>query len=131
MTSSRIQALAVVALFALTIIALVLSFSTNPAEANAIPGVVAPIATTSNPTVTNSSALVFATSSCSARIISTSASPIMITFGDVAGNGGPTGSFGHIQAASTTVIYDSGQVGCGALRIYSFTSQVITVSEAR
>lgn len=131
MTLSRFQALALVGLFALTVIALVLSLSTRPAIADSLPGVVAPIATTSNPTVTSSASLVFATSSCSARVVTTYASPVMITFGDVAGNGGPTATFGHLQAASTTAIYSSNQVGCGALRIYSFTSQAITVSEAR
>lgn len=117
----------VLALFA---IALFVFNSPYPVSASAPSGLQASIATTSNPTVTSTAVLVFATSSCAARTISTSASPIMITFSDNQGKV-PTGSFGTLQAASTTVTYDSGQFGCGAVKIYSFTSQVITVAEAR
>lgn len=122
---------AVIALILTAIIAIGFNINSNKASASAPPGLPATIATTSNPTVTNTASLVFATSSCAARTITTYASPVMITFGDVAGNGGPTGVFGHLQAASTTSTYDSGQFGCGAVRIYSFVSQAITVSESR
>ena len=54
----------------------------------------------------------------------------MLTFSDNQGKV-PSGVYGHLQAASTTVAYDGGQYGCGAVRIYSFTSQAITVSESR
>lgn len=90
----------------------------------------ATVATTSNPTVTTSASLVFATSTCAARTISTVASPIMITFTDAQGKV-PTATFGVLQAASTTVAYDASQYGCGAVRIYSFVSSAITVQEAR
>jgi hypothetical protein len=43
----------------------------------------------------------------------------------------PTALIGHLQAASTTVSYDSGIYGCNAVRIYSFASSIITVSESR
>ena len=118
----------------LLLVSVFVTYRTPVANGAQYPGLAARIATTSNPTVTNSSTLVFATTTsvqCSSRTITTYASPIMITFADVAGNGGPTGTFGHLQPASTTVTYDSGLVGCGALRIYSFTSQAITVSEAQ
>lgn len=131
MNTNRYALPVVIVLTFLTALAIFLSYRTNPANASAFPGQQTSIATTSNPAVTNTASLVFASSTCTARIITTAASPIMITFGDIAGNGGPTGTFGHLQAASTTVVYDSGQVGCGALRVYSFTSQNITVSEAR
>lgn len=101
------------------------------AEASAFPGLSATIATTSNITVgTSVTAAAIATSSCQARIISTSASPVMLTFSDYAAQT-PTGSFGHLQGASTTVAYDSGLYGCGAVKIYSFTTQLITVSDVR
>lgn len=88
------------------------------------------IATSSNPTVDTTARLLFATSSCTARTITTYASPVMLTFTDNPGRV-PSAIYGHLQAASTTVVYDATQVGCGAVRIYSFTSQAITVSEAR
>lgn len=90
----------------------------------------ATVATTSNPTVNTTASLVFATSSCVARVISTTASPIMMTFTDAQGKV-PTATFGVLQPASTTVSYDASQYGCGAVRIYSFVSGAITVQEAR
>lgn len=98
------------------------------ADATSVP---ASVATTSNPTVGTTAVTVFATSTCAARTITTSANPIMITFSDRIGQT-PTGSFGHLQGASTTVTYDAGQFGCGLLKIYGFTgNQVITVTESR
>lgn len=90
----------------------------------------AAIATTSNPTVTTTAGTLFATSTCVSRIVTTSASAVMLTFSDYAGQT-PTGSFGHLQPASTTVVYDSGQFGCGRVQVYSFATQLITVSESR
>lgn len=108
------------------------SLQTPQAKASANPGMRTLVATTSNPAVSATAALVFASSTCTARIITTYASPIMITFSDSAGvGGGPTGTFGHLQAASTSILYDAGQYGCDAVRIYSFASQNITVSEER
>lgn len=120
---------------ALFVAVLALSFAfmanqSNYAHASAPSGLPSTIATSSNPTVTTTPSLVFATSSCAARIITTVASPIMITFSDNQGKV-PSGIFGHLQPASTTVVYDSGQYGCGAVRIYSFVSSAITVSESR
>lgn len=54
----------------------------------------------------------------------------MLTFSDYAGQT-PTGLYGHLQAASTTVAYDSGLYGCGLMKVYSFATQQITVSETR
>lgn len=98
--------------------------------AGAPSGLPATVATSSNPTVTTTAALVFATSSCAARIITTVASPIMITFSDNQGKV-PTALYGHLQPASTTVAYDSGIYGCGAVRVYSFASSAISVTETR
>lgn len=107
-------------------------FATQTSHASAPSGLGATVATSSNPTVTTTAALVFATTtnSCAARIVTTYASPVMITFTDAQG-AVPTGTYGHLQAASTTVAYDSGQYGCGAVKIYSFATQAITVSESR
>lgn len=90
----------------------------------------ATVATTSNPTVNTTPSLVFATSTCGARVISTTASPIMITFSDVQGSV-PSATFGTYQAASTTVTYGNGSFGCGAYRVYSFVAGTITVMESK
>lgn len=113
------------------LVAILLSVNVFTAHGSAPSGLRAIVATTSNPTVTSTAGLVFATSTqCSARVITTYASPIMVTFSDVQGKV-PTGTFGHLQAASTTVAYDSGIYGCETVRIYSFTSQAITVTETQ
>lgn len=60
---------------------------------------------------------VAATTTCSARILSTSAKPVMLTFTDA---DTPTGMFGVLQAASSTVVYDNTQYGCGKIKAYGF-----------
>lgn len=118
----------VVALILSALIAI--SFGTLITHASSPPGLPATIATTSPMAVTTTPSLVMATSSCSARIITTTASPIMIGFSDIQGFL-PSGTQGHLQAASSTVAYDSGQYGCGAVRVYSFVAGQITISESR
>ena len=105
-------------------------FSDRQVLGSAPAGLPATVATSSIAAVTTNATTVFATSSCAARIITTSASPIMITFSDNHGSV-PTGSFGHLQSASTTVAYDSGQYGCGAVKVFSFVAGTISVSESR
>jgi len=108
--------------------------NTRIAFASASSGLLATVATSSQATVTPNSANmnnhVFATSTCVARIVSSVASPLMLTFSDATGFG-PTALLGVVQAASTTVVYDSGQYGCNAVRIYSFATSTITVMESR
>lgn len=114
-------------------IANVLMQSAKEAHAAAPSGLMSSVATSSNPTVTTTPSLVFATttgSGCAARIITTGASPIMITFSDNQGKV-PSGTYGHLQAASTTSAYDGGLYGCQAVRIYSFVSGTISVTETR
>lgn len=94
----------------------------------AIPGLTTKVSTTSPASVTTTASLVFASSTCNSRVITTYASPIMIGFTDLRGFV-PSGVGGHLQLASTTVAYDSGIYGCAAWRVYSFTSQAITVSQ--
>jgi hypothetical protein len=94
-------------------------------------GLPATVATTSPAAVSTTQSLVIGTSSaCASRVISTKASAIMLTFSDAQGQV-PTGTYGFVQAASTTVAYDSGLYGCGAVRAYSFASDTITVTETR
>lgn len=127
MTNTKLLLLAIIAIVCVAII-----LKTQPHNfGSATSGLSATIATTSNPTVgTSPASPVVATSTCTSRIISTLASPIMIGFSDVQGFV-PTALIGHPQAASTTVAYDSGLYGCGAVRIYSFAASTITVSETR
>ena len=65
---------------------------------------------------------------CSARIITTVASAIMLSFGQMSSTT-PSGTIGHLQAASTTVAYDSGLYGCGLVTAYAFSSTTITLTE--
>lgn len=73
---------------------------------------------------------------CDSRVISTpGTSAIMISFNDIpktAGNIGSTtvsASAGHLQAASTTVNYDSAVYGCGTWNAWAWASTSITISE--
>ena len=93
-------------------------------------GLPSSIATSSNPTVGTTAVLLFATSTCASRVITTVASPVMLTFSDNQGKV-PTAVYGHLQGASTTVVYDSGLYGCDAVRAYGFVSSAISVSESR
>lgn len=121
---------AIIAALLVVIIALLFaSKNTSPALASAPTGLPATIATTSALAVTSTQTRIFATSSCSARIISTGVNGIMLTFSDKQGNL-PTATTGFWQAASTTIAYDSGQFGCGAVRVYSSVDQTIYVSES-
>lgn len=97
----------------------------------AVMGLSARLATSSNVTVSTSvGGNIFATSSCAVRIISTGNSGIMLTFSDITGES-PSASVGHWQGPSTTVAYDGGQYGCGAVKAYSGVSQTLKVSETR
>lgn len=73
--------------------------------------------------------LLFATSTgCTNRLIGTDNSAIKLTFSDKEG-ARPTGEIGFPQAASTTVAYDSGLYGCGAIWVYSYGTQGLTITE--
>lgn len=119
---------AIATLIALTSVYLLVIY---PNYAHATAGELpATVATTSEPTVGTTASLVFATSTCGARVITTYASPIMLTFSDNQGSV-PSGSFGFLQAASTTITYGNGSFGCGAYRVYSYIAGPITVMESR
>lgn len=116
----------------LAIAGLLFLFSTkvDQVRAGAGNGIPATSATTTPAAVTTTASTIFATSTCTSRVISTVASPIMLTFTDAEGKT-PTGVFGHLQAASTTVAYDAEIYGCGAVKAYSFVTSTITVTENR
>lgn len=61
---------------------------------------------------TDGDRVLFASSTCVARIVTTSTSSIRIKFSDHADFTLGT-NIGHFQGASTTVSYDSGIYGCG------------------
>lgn len=95
------------------------------------PGNPGTIATSTNINVPAGAVTVIASSTCTARIITTSpTSPIMLTFSDVLGQT-PTATYGHVQAASTTVVYDSGLYGCGRVKAFGWGTSVITITDVR
>ena len=70
--------------------------------------------------------------SCKARVVTTrGSSAIMLSFGDTTGFGSTTlsGTAGHLQLASTTVVYDSGLYGCGRMTAFGWSSSTVTISE--
>ena len=95
-------------------------------------GLATTVATTSQFAITTSQQILFATSTCDSRIISTRAQPVMLSFSDVQGFV-PTAVLGHQQAASTTVVYDASVYGCNAVRVISATpsGDTVTASETR
>ncbi len=105
-------------------------FPTSRPLGAASPGLIATVATTSNPTISAAATLFATSTACTARVITTVASPIMLTFSDRI-NQTPTGTFGHLQAASTTQVYDAELYGCGLFKAFGFTSSALTVTEYR
>lgn len=93
-------------------------------------GLMSTLATTSVNAVGTTASTLFATSTCSDRVISTKAQAIMLTFSDYAGQT-PTAVFGVLQSASTTVVYNGGQYGCGLVKAYAFGADTITLVETR
>ena len=129
LTNTLLAVLALTALLALTLYSF--SFYARFAGASAPSGLQADVATSSVFAIAaRTSSSLFATSSCAARIIQTGISPIMLTFSNYAGQS-PTGTFGVLQAASTTVVYDSGQYGCGLVKGFSDVAQSLTLTESR
>ncbi len=72
---------------------------------------------------------------CASRVITTVAQPIMLLWSNApisSTTANPSALFGHEQLASTTVVYDSGQFGCGYVNAYGYTaSTTISISEFR
>ena len=126
---------ALAGLFITACILLVAAFvmTTRQVSGSAPSGLAATVATTSYMAVSTTEGRIFATTTgqnCAARIITTYAQPIMLTFSEYDSKV-PSGNFGHLQAASTTVVYDGGVYGCNAVRAYAFGTVNITVTETR
>ena len=104
-------------------------FQTNKVMGSAPSGLSATMATSSTLTVGPQQKMTLFASAdyCNSRIITTVASPIMISFNALSSTT-ISGTVGHLQAASTTVAYDSGIYGCGLLTAFGFSSSTITVS---
>lgn len=132
MKTQKLYLLPIIVSLAVLIVGLYMSIL-NKAYGDAPSGLQATVATsTLGYPVGVSQTVLFATSTCNARIITTRTQPVMLTFTDVQGTV-PTATTGHLQAASTTVAYNSGQYGCNTVRVISatLTTDTISVSESR
>lgn len=125
-TFNRIVTLGII----VAMIALTAMLLTEKTFGSAPAGLPTSVASTTSQAVSTTARLLVATSTCDARIITSRAQPLMLTFSDYNG-ATPTAQFGHLQAASTTVTYDSGVYGCGAVKVYAYGTDSITVTETR
>lgn len=122
--------------FAVVLVAMLFTFRwvhprVQPAFSSAPSGLQAVVSSSSiNTLVGGTVSTLFATSSCSARIITTAGAPITVTFSDKVGQT-PTATFGILQGSSTSVVYDSGQFGCGLIKVLSASAQILTVIETQ
>ena len=84
----------------------------------ATPGLYSTVSSSSETRIGSTSAetIFHTTFDCTARVISTTGRAIMLSFGSTT----PTAVVGHVQAASTTVAYDSEIYGCGQVRAYAY-----------
>lgn len=81
---------------------------------------------------TSTPVTIFSGSSCAGRAITTVGEPIMFTIAsstDLDQTVVPTATFGHLQAASTTVMYDAGTWGCDVWQAFGYASTTISVTE--
>lgn len=126
-TFNRIVTLGII----VAMIALTAMLLTEKTFGSAPSGLPATLATSTMLTLASRTATtVLATSTCAARIVSTTDKQIMLTFSDY-NNAAPSGTFGHMQLASTTVVYDSGVYGCGLVKVWGDAATNITVTETR
>lgn len=125
------------AMFA-TLFAFFLFQEARPAFASAPSGLNATVATTSPLTIGPTDAInvplfgatTTTNNGCAARVVTTTATPIMLEF-TISASTTASGTVGHLQAASTTVVYDGGQYGCGLWTAYAFGTTTITVTETK
>ena len=111
----------------ISIIAIVISFRGK--EQTNLKGMFSRVASSSTIVVgaQENKTLFSAKNSCSSRIISTVAQPIMLSFHSSVT---PTAIAGHLQVASTTIAYSSDDYGCGAVSAYGYNaSTTITITE--
>lgn len=121
-----------VILGAILLTAFILVWNTQRVQGNGFIGVTVNVASSSSQVIPARAARVlFATSTpCTTRIITSRATPLMLTFSNY-NNASPTGTFGHYQAASTTVAYEAGVYGCGLVKVYADVADTITATESQ
>ena len=124
------NALSIGAVVILVIIGIVFFSSKGNPQFGSVGGLQATVATSSFQAVTAATVqILFATStSCSSRMISNQAGAIMLTFNDRLGQR-PTAVRGLIQTASTTREYNSELYGCGAVYVYPYGTDTLTLVE--
>lgn len=119
-----------VAIF-ITILAIFFYQPVQPVQSSTWPGNMQSVATSSFQAVSATTVeLLYATSSCSSRVIGTQGGEIRLTFSDYKGER-PTGTNGFPQNASTTVVYEAETYGCGAIYVYPYYTGTLTISEYR
>lgn len=101
------------------------SLQTKKVEASTYSGVATP-ASSSAQAIGTTARLLFATSTCASRVVSTRDQPVMLGFGEPVGFV-PTAVNGVLQPASTTAVYEAETYGCGAVMIISGTVTASTV----
>lgn len=129
MTYKNINIIGVLLLVAV-IVFTVIGIDKQTAIGSSPPGAAAVVGTSTNVvSVAGTAQLLFATSTnCTSRVIGTQ-SEVKLTFSDRTG-ARPTGANGHIQAASSTVVYDGGLYGCSAVWVYPYGADTISITEA-
>src|SRR3990167_3254587 len=93
----------------------------EPAESSAPPGLQVNVATSSTFLIGNIAKILTATTTCSARIITTTGNAVMLSWYANALQGTSTPIIGTIQAASTTVAYEAQTYGCGQMSVLGVT----------
>lgn len=102
-------------------------FSTQLVSGSAPSGLPASNASTSRIVVTAGTVIepVATSTTCSSRVVATASTSVMIHIGDAV----PTATLGYWEGASSTSAFDGGIYGCGALKVYPFSTGAITVTE--
>ena len=120
----------IVLLFLAVFVGWFASNSIPKAKGEAPPGMRATDASTSQITIPgNTALLVFASSTCISRIITSAPAQLWISLTDL--EEPPVPGRGHLQNASTTAAYDAGIYGCGLWRIYNSgaSTSVFTITQ--
>jgi len=112
------------------LIAVIAAFTGASTFGAAAPGTAGTMASTSVINLpANTVVTIAASSTCVARVITTgTAGGLSVTLDD---KFSPTGGVGFWQAASTTVVYDAGQFGCGRVKAVSNTAQTLFIADVR
>lgn len=122
-------------------LAVMFFFRPQQAQGGAFPGSVAQIgvnntsaSTTRISLLPHTATQLIGTTTCAARIITTTSYPVRLSFYD----GAPSLHIfgGHLQAASSTEHYDGEQFGCGVIKAFALidggvASSSITISETQ